>query len=58
MSLCRQACTAQALATTDAAVGRPVAMRVPALGLAVVPEGLGKGPFAIQTPHVLDVSRP
>jgi hypothetical protein len=42
MTLCRQACTAHGLVTTDATVGRLVAMRVPEPGLTVVPGGLGK----------------
>jgi adenosylhomocysteine nucleosidase len=57
MALFRQACTAHGLATPDATVGRLVAMRVPDLGLTVAPGGLGKVQFAIQTQHVLDVSR-
>jgi adenosylhomocysteine nucleosidase len=57
IALFRQACTAHGLATTDATVGRLVAIRVPDLGLTVVPGGLGKVQFAVQTQHVLDVSR-
>jgi adenosylhomocysteine nucleosidase len=53
----RQACTTHGLATADATVGRLIAMRVPELGLTVVPGGLGKVQFAIQTQHVLDVTR-
>jgi hypothetical protein len=53
----RQACTAHGLAPADAMVGRLVAMRVPELGLTVVPGGLGKVQFAVQTQHVLDVRR-
>jgi adenosylhomocysteine nucleosidase len=52
----RQACTAHGLATADATVGRLVAMCVPELGLTVVPGGLGKVQFAIQTQYVLDVT--
>src|SRR3954447_17490201 len=57
IALFHQACTAHGLAPADATVGRLVAMRVPDLGLTVVPGGLGKVQFAIQTHHVLDVSR-
>jgi adenosylhomocysteine nucleosidase len=57
MALFRQAYTAHGLATTDATVGRLVAMRVPDLSLTVAPGGLGKVQFAIQTQHVLDVRR-
>jgi adenosylhomocysteine nucleosidase len=57
IALFRHAWTAYGLATADATVGRLVAMRVPDLGLTVVPGGLGKVQFAIQTQHVLDVSR-
>jgi adenosylhomocysteine nucleosidase len=57
MALFRQACTARELAIADGTVGRLVAMRVPELGLTVVPGGLGKVRFAIQTQHVLEVSR-
>jgi adenosylhomocysteine nucleosidase len=52
-----QACTARGLATVDATVGHLIAMRVPDLELTVVPGGLGKVQFAIQTQHVLDVNR-
>jgi adenosylhomocysteine nucleosidase len=51
------ACTARGLATVDATVGQLIARRVPDLGLTVVPGGLGKVQFAIQTQHVLDVNR-
>jgi adenosylhomocysteine nucleosidase len=57
MALFRQACTARELAIADGTVGQLVAMRVPDLGLTVAPGGLGKVQFAIQTQHVLDVSR-
>ena len=57
MVLFRQACTAHGLATADVTVGQLVAIRVPELRLTVVPGGLGKVQFAIQTQHVLDVSR-
>jgi len=50
-------CTARGLATVDATVGQLIARRVPDLGLTVVPGGLGKVQFAIQTQHVLDVNR-
>ena len=53
----RQACTARRLATAGTTVGRLVAMCVPEIDLTVVPGGLGKVQFAIQTQHVLDVSR-
>jgi adenosylhomocysteine nucleosidase len=55
ITLFRQACTAHRLATADTTVGRLVAVRVPDLGLTVVPGGLGKVQFAVQTQHVLDV---
>jgi adenosylhomocysteine nucleosidase len=57
ISLFCHACTARGLATVDATVGQLIAMRVPDLGLTVVPGGLGKVQFAIQTQHVLDVNR-
>jgi adenosylhomocysteine nucleosidase len=57
IALFRQAWTAYGLATADVTVGQLVAMRVLNLGLTVVPGGLGKVQFAIQTQHVLDVSR-
>jgi adenosylhomocysteine nucleosidase len=57
MVLFRQACTAYGLTTADVTLGQLVALRVPELGLTVVPGGLGKVQFAIQTQHVLDVSR-
>jgi nucleoside phosphorylase len=57
IALFRHACTAHGLAPADLTVGQLVAMRVPDLGLTVVPGGLGKVQFAIQTQHVLDVSR-
>jgi adenosylhomocysteine nucleosidase len=57
MALLRHACTARGLATVDATVGQLVAMRVPDVGLTVVPGGLGKVQFAIRTQHVLDVNR-
>jgi adenosylhomocysteine nucleosidase len=57
MVLFRQACAAHGLATADVTVGQLVAIRVPELRLTVVPGGLGKVQFAIQTQHVLDVSR-
>jgi adenosylhomocysteine nucleosidase len=57
MALFCHACTARGLATVDATVGQLIAMRVPDLGLTVVPGGLGKVQFAIQTQHVLDVNR-
>jgi adenosylhomocysteine nucleosidase len=57
ISLFCQACTARGLATVDATVGQLIAMCVPDLGLTVVPGGLGKVQFAIQTQHVLDVNR-
>jgi adenosylhomocysteine nucleosidase len=57
IALFRQACTARELAIADGTVGQLVAMRVPDLGLTVVPGGLGKVQFAIQTQHALDVSR-
>ena len=57
VAMFRHVCMAHGLATADGTVGRLVAMRVPALGLTVVPGGLGKAQFAIQTQHVLDVSR-
>jgi nucleoside phosphorylase len=53
----RHACIAHGLVTADGTVGQLVAMRVPELGLTVVPGGLGKVQLAIQTQHVLDVSR-
>jgi adenosylhomocysteine nucleosidase len=53
----RQACTTHGLATADATVGRLIAMRLPELGLTVVPGGLVKVQFAIQAQHVLDVTR-
>jgi adenosylhomocysteine nucleosidase len=53
----RQACIAYGLTTADAMVGRLVAMCVAELGLTVVPGGLGKVQFAVQTQHVLDVRR-
>ena len=57
IALFRHACTVYGLTTTDTTVGELVAMRVPDVGLTVVPGGLGKVQFAIQTQHVLDVSR-
>lgn len=57
ISLFCHACTARGLATVDATVGQLIARRVPDLGLTVVPGGLGKVQFAIQTQHVLDVNR-
>jgi adenosylhomocysteine nucleosidase len=57
ISLFCHACTACGLATVDATVGQLIARRVPDLGLTVVPGGLGKVQFAIQTQHVLDVNR-
>jgi adenosylhomocysteine nucleosidase len=57
IALFRQAWTAYGLATADVTVGQLVAMRVLNLGLTVVPGGLGKVQFAIQTQHVLDVNR-
>lgn len=57
ISLFCHACAARGLATVDATVGQLIARRVPDLGLTVVPGGLGKVQFAIQTQHVLDVNR-
>jgi adenosylhomocysteine nucleosidase len=56
VAMFRHACIAHGLATADGMVGRLVAVRVPELGLAVVPGGLGKVQFAVQTQHVLDLA--
>jgi hypothetical protein len=45
VAMFRHACLAHGLATMDGTVGRLVAVRVPELGLMVVPGGLGKVPF-------------
>jgi adenosylhomocysteine nucleosidase len=57
ITLFRHACTAHGLATVGGTVGRLVAVRVPTLGLTIVPGGLGKVQFAVQTQYVLGVSR-
>jgi adenosylhomocysteine nucleosidase len=57
VAMFRHACLAHGLATADGTVGRLVAVRVPHLGLTVVPGGLGKVQFAVQTQHVLDMGR-
>jgi adenosylhomocysteine nucleosidase len=57
VAMFRHACLAHGLATADGMVGRLVAVRVPELGLTVVPGGLGKVQFAVQTQHVLDMAR-
>ena len=57
VAMFRHACLAHQLVPADGTVGQLVAMRVPELGLTVVPGGLGKVQLAIQTQHVLDVSR-
>jgi adenosylhomocysteine nucleosidase len=57
VAMFRHACLAHGLATADGTVGRLVAVRVPEFGLTVVPGGLGKVQFAVQTQHVLDMAR-
>ena len=51
------ACGAHGLATAAATIGRLAAVQVPDLGLTVVPGGLGKVQFAVQTQHVLHDGR-
>jgi len=57
MRLFCHACAASGLATADTTVGRLAAVYVPALGLTVVPGGLGKVQFAVQTQHALEAGR-